>query len=939
MVDVFTLWKSALRSTEEKRNAVYNGYNDVIRMLPSVMLPPSRNSPATDTSAASSPKIMKGRFLPQLLSGLVLGLSLLITYQVWNNAQQAAKKDLQTSFDFRVRETVESIGQRMATYEQVLRGAQGFWRGPTEVTRDDFHFYVAALRLEENYPGIQGLGISRIVPKAQKDQHVAAMRRQGFPDYAIHPDGDRETYTSITQIEPFTGLNLRAHGFDMFSRPIRRAAMERARDTGKAALSGKVTLVQEVEGNVQPGFLMYLPLFQPEMPTNTVEERRAGILGWVYAPFRMNDLMAGLGGERSADLRIRIFDGEAMSDQKQLYDSAGGSADGTVKSPLFATTQRVNIAGHPWTLAIHSEPGFESRINTGKSPFIAIAGIGVSVLLALLVWLLATGRKRAVQFAMKMTHEIKQNEDALRESHARIAAEQQRMKVILENSHDAFVAIDTNDLITDWNIQAERTFGWTAEEAIGQRLADLIIPEDQRQAHTAGFHRFTSTGTGPVVNNRVEVVARHRSGKSIPVELAVAAVRHGTGYIANAFIRDISERKEAQRLEAERSRSLEEARRALQHSQKLEAVGKLTGGVAHDFNNVLQIIAGNLQLLQMHFGGNEQVEKRLNSALSGVERGAKLSSQLLAFARRQPLQPLVVNLQRLVNDMDDLLRQALGESIGIETIIAEGLWNTLVDPHQMENVILNLAINSRDAMEGGGRLTIELGNTTLDDDYVSSYPDVPAGQYVVLAISDTGSGMTAEVMEQAFEPFFTTKPEGQGTGLGLSMTYGFVKQSGGHVQIYSEVGHGTTLRIYLPRSVGPEADMPMSSTGALTGGSETILVVEDDLNVQATVVAMLTELGYRVIKADDGESALNIIKSGVSIDLLFTDVVMPESLRGPELAKAVKEIIPDIAVLFTSGYTQNAMGQGGRLDPDVNLLSKPYRREQLARKVRQSLSS
>jgi PAS domain S-box-containing protein len=543
---------------------------------------------------------------------------------------------------------------------------------------------------------------------------------------------------------------------------------------------------------------------------------------------------------------------------------------------------------------------------------------------------------------MRMTQEIKQSEAALRESYARIDAEQQHMKVILENSHDAFIAIDSDDRITDWNAQAERTFGWSAAEAIGQRLADLIIPEERRAAHIAGFRRFVKTGTGPLIKRRIEVEALHRSGRRIPVEMAVGAVHQGDGYTANAFIRDISERKEAQRLEAERLRSLEETRRALQHAQKLEAVGKLTGGVAHDFNNVLQIIAGNLQLLQMVFGDEGRAAKRVESALSAVERGSKLSSQLLAFARRQPLQPVAVNLRRMMDDMGDLLRQALGASIAIETSADDALWNTLVDPNQLENVILNLVFNARDAMDGTGKLTIELANAVLDEQRAAAHPDLTAGEYVVLAISDTGAGMTPEVMEQAFEPFFSTKAEGRGTGLGLSMAYGFVKQSGGHIQIESEVGKGTTLRIYLPRSRDAEQVMRADSEGTVSGGTETILVAEDDAEVQATVVAMLTDLGYRVIKADDGESALDAARgaaaSGQAIDLLFTDVVMPGELRGPELAKAVREIMPGIKVLFTSGYTRNAMGAGGRLDPEINLLSKPYRQEQLARKIRQLLS-
>jgi PAS domain S-box-containing protein len=520
---------------------------------------------------------------------------------------------------------------------------------------------------------------------------------------------------------------------------------------------------------------------------------------------------------------------------------------------------------------------------------------------------------------------------------SRIASEQRRMKIILENSHDAFIAVDTDGCITDWNNKAERIFGWTAAEAIGKDLGDLITPPDQRAAHKNGLKRFAVTGVGKIINNRVEVTALHRSGKAIPVELAIAGFLTGKGHAATAFIKDLTERKEAERLEAERVHVLEETRTALQHSQKLEAVGKLTGGVAHDFNNVLQIIGSNLQLLQTHAGFNHEAHRRLSSALSAVDRGAKLSSHLLAFARRQPLQPLVVNLRRAVSNIDDLLRQALGESVEIETIFSGGLWNTYVDPHQLENVILNLAINARDAMQGDGKLTIEIGNAMLDDEYALAHPDVPSGQYVMLAISDTGAGMTPEVLERAFEPFYSTKPEGQGTGLGLSMAYGFVKQSGGHIKIYSEVGHGTTVKVYLPRAFDAEAEPPADSGDLLVGGSETILVVEDDLEVQTSVVDMLAGFGYRVLKADDGQSALQILNSGTPIDLLFTDVVMPGPVRSADVARQARQIFPNIEVLFTSGYTQNAIVHGGRLDPGVHLLSKPYRREQLARKVRHLL--
>lgn len=388
--------------------------------------------------------------------------------------------------------------------------------------------------------------------------------------------------------------------------------------------------------------------------------------------------------------------------------------------------------------------------------------------------------------------------------------------------------------------------------------------------------------------------------------------------------------------------AIEERRRAevaLAQAQKLETVGKLTGGVAHDFNNLLQVVSGNLQLLAKDIVGNERAERRVANAMAGVQRGSKLASQLLAFGRRQALEPKVVNVTRFVHGMDDILRRTIGEGIEVETVIGGGLWNTFIDPTQIENALLNLAINARDAMDGQGRLTIELSNASLDDAYARMHDEVSPGQYVMLAVTDTGSGMSAEVRERVFEPFFSTKAEGKGSGLGLSMVYGFVKQSRGHVNIYSEVGHGTTIRLYLPRAIEAEAIEVTVDAGPITGGSETVLVVEDDAEVRATVVEMLTDLGYRVLKAVDAQSGLNVVESGMPIDLLFTDVVMPGTLKSPELARKAKERLPGLAVLFTSGYTENSIVHGGRLDAGVELLSKPYTREALARKIRHVLNN
>ncbi len=378
---------------------------------------------------------------------------------------------------------------------------------------------------------------------------------------------------------------------------------------------------------------------------------------------------------------------------------------------------------------------------------------------------------------------------------------------------------------------------------------------------------------------------------------------------------------------------------ALHRAQKMEAIGTLTGGIAHDFNNILQVIGGNLHLLAEQFGQEPSAERRIGNALEGVRQGSRLAAQLLACGRRLPLSPQVINIGRLVRDMGDMLRRALGESIELETLVAGGLWNTQVDRSNLESALLNLAINARDAMSGEGRLTIEVGNAFLDQDYANDHADVSPGHYVMLAVSDTGCGIAPELVGKIFEPFFTTKPEGRGTGLGLSMVYGFVKQSSGHVNVYSEIDHGTTFKLYLPRSDQSE-DQPISGEGRpVHGGTETVLVVEDDDAVRELAVATLADLGYAVLKARDAEAALAIVESGAPIDVLFTDVVMPGPLKSTELARKARERLPNLAVLYTSGYTQNAIMRRDRIDDGAELLSKPYSREALARQLRHVLAS
>lgn len=383
-----------------------------------------------------------------------------------------------------------------------------------------------------------------------------------------------------------------------------------------------------------------------------------------------------------------------------------------------------------------------------------------------------------------------------------------------------------------------------------------------------------------------------------------------------------------------------EARRAVEEqlvqSQKMEAVGQLTGGIAHDFNNTLAVVISAMSLLKKRIErGQYDVAQFADAAIDGARRAASLTNRLLAFSRLQPLTPEAIDANKMVSNMSELLHRTLGEQIEIETVLAAGLWRAEADPAQVESSILNLAINARDAMPEGGKITIETANCHLDDAYVASNHGVPPGQYVLIAVSDTGPGMKPEVLARAFDPFFTTKPVGKGTGLGLSQVYGFVKQSGGHIKIYSELGLGTSVKIYLPRSHRQEAAERVADVVTAlppVDAATVVLVVEDDDHVRVVTVATLRELGYTVIHADRPSKALELLQATPRIDLMFTDVIMPE-MNGRKLADEVLKLRPDTAVLFTTGYTQNAIVHNGVLDPGTDLLTKPFSVEQLATKV------
>jgi PAS domain S-box-containing protein len=515
----------------------------------------------------------------------------------------------------------------------------------------------------------------------------------------------------------------------------------------------------------------------------------------------------------------------------------------------------------------------------------------------------------------------------------RVARRSRELDRIVQLSLDALVVVGFDGRYRSASPAWTRITGWSVAETLTRHVLDLVHPDDRDAAVAALGHLASGEPAEVAVENRIH------SADGTYRWLSWRAVAAPEEDLVYAVARDVTE---------ERAREEQ-----LRQSQKMEVVGQLTGGIAHDFNNLLTIIMGSLELIQRGLdrdsgttrGADARTRRRVGTAMDGARRAAQLTHRLLAFSRRQPLQPQAVELNRLVAGMSDLLHRTLGETVAVETVLAGGLWPAQADPNQLENAILNLAVNARDAMPGGGRLTIETANAHLDENYAAGREEVSPGDYAMIAVTDTGIGMMPEVMAHVFEPFFTTKPVGQGTGLGLAQVYGFMKQSGGHVAIYSEPGEGTTVKLYLPRLRDPAAQPPpgpASPAGAeaLTEGrGETVLVVEDEAGVRAFTAEVLRDAGYRVLAAEDAGSALAQLDAAPDIVLLFTDVVLAGGMNGRQLADEATRRRPDLRVLFTTGYTRNAIIHHGRLDDGVHLIGKPFTAADLTRKLRDVLSS
>ncbi len=595
----------------------------------------------------------------------------------------------------------------------------------------------------------------------------------------------------------------------------------------------------------------------------------------------------------------------------------------------------------------------------------ALLALTLLPLFAIPVLMARAGRNIRRYFAGQIGR-LESNRIEARERETELGGLRDRFALVLDAATDyAIVLTGTDGVVTRWSRGAEQVTGWPSAFAEGRSAEFFFTPED-REAGVPAEEMRRAREEGQAPDERWHLRASGErfwgSGEMQPVraadgaelgflkifrdrtdeKLAMEAERNRGDMLAARVDAQAAELQVAQVERAELSERHAEAEGQVRQLQKLEGLGQLTAGIAHDFNNMLAVVIGSLDLLRRKYGSEAGIARLVAAAEDGATRAAELTRRLLAFSRQQPLEPRVLDLNKLVGGMSELLRRTLGDHIQVETVLAGGLWPVNADPHEVERVLLNLAVNARDAMPGGGRLTVETSNAHLDDAYAAAHPEVAAGQYVAVCVTDTGSGMEPEVLARAFDPFFSTKTVGKGTGLGLSQMYGFAKQSNGHVKIYSEVDHGTAVKLYLPRWRGaerptvPRAADPAAADLPRGRIDEIVLVVEDEDRVRMISVETLRELGYTVRHASSGPEALKLLDAQPGVTLIFTDIVMP-GMTGRQLADAAAHVQPDARVLFTTGYTRNAVVHGGVLDAGVAFLPKPFTVEQLATKVRATI--
>jgi len=871
-------------------------------------------APATKESSHHRLRVIWAAWVPV---AIVVAIGLTITTIAFLTVRRAEERRVVKALDFRVDWRAKDLRAKIDLTAQSLVGTATDVATEPRVEAEEFRQFTSAVAAQSK--SIASIAWAQPVMGGQRRVFEALT---GLPILENGADGKRipaagrDSYTPIVLQNRFDGRP-QSLGLDLSMEPIRRHALEVARDTGLP----RSVVIPEASSSAGPTYLVFWPTFNTGAIPKTVDERRAQLRGYVVGVFRVVDVLSAAiadtpaipeainfylssdTDERPADTSFRLVAVYSPSD----HSVRAAPTLAPAQSPEYTLTESFEVHGQRWRLESSFSSGAVAAERSIGPPTLLIAGLLLTAVLAFNM----TAKIRQVSVVQTL---VDQRTADLRKTNTQLEA-------LIEASPHAIVCIDAERRVILWNASAEQLFGYAAEEVIG-RPYPLVLPDEQEEFDD----RVKRLAAGEVLRNLASH-RRHRDGHAIDTSSSASAFYDAAGGLLGIIfaIEDTRERNEVQN--------------QLRQAQKMEAIGQLTGGLAHDFNNLLGIILGNLDLLAERFDAGGEERDLTEAAIQAAMRGAELIRQLLAFSRRQPLAPKLTHLPPVLEGIAKLLRRSLGENIRLELQVAAVTWPVLIDVSQLESTMLNLSVNARDAMPDGGRLTIEASNVVIDERAFVLNLEATPGDYVLIAVSDTGMGMSADVLAHVFEPFFTTKGK-QGTGLGLSMVHGFIKQSGGYSKIYSEPGRGTTIRLYLPRASDGEFSEPETlQIETLPGGHEVILVVEDNEGMRDLAVRQLQSLGYRTLPTPDGAGALGIIQSGVPIDLLFTDVVMPGELDGRALANAARRLRPGLKILFTSGFTAAAASAATEDLFGSNLLSKPYRKSELAGRIRTVLDT